>query len=93
VVGGRFQRHRGRAAEEGLRTCEKKAIGRLSSGTRTTGHRRPADASDWRKKKCEQLIRSYVAAVTLVGTGFLHGSKGLINDIWDGHVGPRLNVA
>jgi len=39
------------------------------------------------------LMDCYVAAVTSVGTGFWRGSKGLLSDIWDGNVGPRLNDA
>jgi len=44
-------------------------IGRLSFGIRKTGHRKPTDASDWRKLPCKLLMDCYVAAVTLVGTG------------------------
>ena len=45
-----YQRHRGDAAGEGRRTSARRAIGRLSFGNRKTRHRRPTDASDWRKQ-------------------------------------------
>jgi len=93
VVGDGYQWHGGDAAGEGRRTCARRAIGRLSFGTRKTGHRMPTDASDWRKQPCKLLMDCYVAAVTSVGTGSSRGSKGLLSHKWDGNVGRRLNVA
>jgi len=65
-----YQWHRTDAAGKGRRTCARRAIGRLSFATRKTGHRRPTDASDWRKQPCKILMDCYVAAVSSFGTGF-----------------------
>ena len=50
------------------RTCARRAIARLSFGIRKTGHRKPTDASDWRKLPSKLLMDSCVTAVTSVGT-------------------------
>ena len=68
--GDGYHPHRGGAAGEGRRSCEREAIGHLSLRTDKTGHRRPMHASDWWKWQCKLHMHSNVAAFTLVGTGF-----------------------